>query len=167
MAALINEPDIADRGPYDTPFDDEVARHHLDMIRRTRAQKERLHLAITTDGHTPLGEVMLDLTHATLGYAVAAAHRRRHLATRGAAILTDYAHHALAIPRVLLEIEADNHPSIAVAQAVGYQRTHSTPHSYRSAHRTFTLHTWAHETPGSTGTTSTRRHRRRGGLRGR
>jgi RimJ/RimL family protein N-acetyltransferase len=40
--------------------------------------------------------------------------------------VTDYAHQALAIPRVLLEIEPDNDPSAAVAR---------------------TLLTWAHHAP--------------------
>lgn len=159
MAALLNEPDIADRSPYETPFDLGAARRHLDMIRRTRAEKERLHLAITTDGHPPLGEVMLDLTRGTVGYAVAAAHRRRHIATRSVVLLTDYAHHTLGLPRVLLEIEADNHPSMAVAQAAGYQRLPDEPHHYDSARRRFVLHTWAHHPR----TWGMRRARRPGG----
>ncbi|MGW0396050.1 GNAT family N-acetyltransferase [Streptomyces sp. NPDC003042] len=116
MVELFDEPDIADRTPLSSPFDTRAARDYLEMIHRTRAEGQRLHLAITTDGLKPLGEVLLNLSRGTMGYAVGTAHRGQRLALRAAQLVTDYAHQILELPRVLLEIEADNAPSIAVAR---------------------------------------------------
>ncbi|MGW3656925.1 GNAT family N-acetyltransferase [Streptomyces sp. NPDC005151] len=102
MVELFDEPEIADRTPLCSPFDLDAAREYLEMIHRTRAEGQRLHLAITTDGHKPLGEVLLNLSRGTMGYAVGTTHRGQRLALRAAQLLTGYAHQVLELPRVLL-----------------------------------------------------------------
>ncbi|MFJ3841983.1 GNAT family N-acetyltransferase [Streptomyces sp. NPDC090054] len=147
MVELFDEPDIADRTPLSSPFDMTAARDYLEMIHRTRAEGQRLHLAITTDGHKPLGEVLLNLSRGTMGYAVGTAHRGQRLALRAAQLVTDYAHQILELPRVLLEIEADNVPSIAVARALDFSLTNDEPERVEGKGRAFILHIWTHDNP--------------------
>ena len=147
MVSLFDEPDIADRTPLRSPFDLDAAREYLEMIDRTRAAGQRLHLAITTDGRKPLGEVLLNLSRGTMGYAVGTAYRGQRLALRAAQLLTDYAHQVLELPRVLLEIEGDNAPSIAVARALGFHPTNDEPEQVQEKGRAFSLHAWAHDAP--------------------
>jgi RimJ/RimL family protein N-acetyltransferase len=144
MVELFDASDIADRTPLASPFDLNAAREYLDTIRRARAEGERLHLAITSDGHQPLGEVLLNLSRGTMGYAVGTAHRGQRLAVRAGRLLTDYAHQVLGLPRVLLEIEADNAPSIAVARALNFHPTNDAPERVVDKARTIVLHVWAH-----------------------
>lgn len=148
MVKLFDEPDIADRTPLASPFDLDAAREYLEMIDRTRAEGQRLHLAITADGHEPLGEVLLNLSRGTMGYGVGAAHRGQRLALRAAQLLTDYAHQTLALPRILLEIEADNAASISVARALDFRPTNDEPEQVEGKGRAFVLHIWAHDAPG-------------------
>lgn len=148
MVELFDEPDIADRTPLRSPFDLDAAREYLEMIHRTRAEGQRLHLAITADGHRPLGEALLNLSRGTMGYAVGTAHRGQRLALRAGRLLTDYAHEVLELPRVLLEIEADNAPSVSVARALDFCPTNDEPERVEGKGRTFILHTWAHDSAG-------------------
>lgn len=62
MAELFDDPGVAYRTPLASPFGLDEARAYLEMVRRTRAAGDRLHLAITTDGHKPLGEVLVSLS---------------------------------------------------------------------------------------------------------
>ncbi|MCX4804435.1 GNAT family N-acetyltransferase [Streptomyces sp. NBC_01214] len=154
MVELFDEPDFADRTPLASPFDLTAAREYLQMIHRTRAEGKRLHLAITTDGFKPLGEVLLNLSRGTMGYGVGTAHRGHGLALRAAQLLTDYAHQVLELPRLLLEIEADNTPSISVAQALGFHPASDEPERVEGKGRTLVLHIWvhdAHDAPTCTG----------------
>jgi RimJ/RimL family protein N-acetyltransferase len=144
MVELFDEPDIADRTPLASPFDLNAAREYLELIHRTRAEGQRLHLAITIDGHTPLGEVLLNLTRGTMGYAVGSAHRGQRLAVRAGRLVTDYAHQVLGLPRVLLEIEADNAPSVSVARTLNFRPTNDEPEQVEGKGRSFVLHLWAH-----------------------
>ncbi|MER7108604.1 GNAT family N-acetyltransferase [Streptomyces sp. NPDC000229] len=145
MAELFDEPAVAYRTPLASPFDEAAATAYLSMIHRTRADGTRLHLAITKDGGAPLGEVLLDLTQGTLGYAVGAAHRGQGLASRATRLLTGHAHAVLGLPRVILRIEPDNAASAAVARAAGFRLTDEPPETVRSNGRTHTLLTWAHD----------------------
>lgn len=147
MVELFDEPDIANRTPLCSPFGLDAAREYLEMIHRTRAEGQRLHLAITTDGHKPIGEVMLNLSRASMGYAVGAAHRGQRLALRAAQLLVDYAHQVLELPRLLLEIEADNAPSIAVARALDFRPTNEEPEQVAGKGRAVVLHAWTHDAP--------------------
>jgi RimJ/RimL family protein N-acetyltransferase len=144
MVDLFDEVRIAERTPLRSPFDLEAARAYLDAARNTRAEGSRLHLAITTDGRQPLGEVLVSIDRASLGYAVGARHRGQGLASRAAGLLTAYAHQVLELPCLRLEIEADNAPSVAVARSLGFRLTDEEPKTVTEKGRTYLLHTWAH-----------------------
>lgn len=150
MAGLFDEPAVAYRTPLASPFDEAAAAAYLAMIRRTRADGTRLHLAITREGGAPLGEVLLSLTHGALGYAVGAPHRGRGLASRATRLLTAHAHEVLGLPRVILQIEPDNTASTAVARAAGFRLTDEPPETVQSNGRTHTLLTWTHDAPAGT-----------------
>ncbi|RST18447.1 N-acetyltransferase [Streptomyces sp. WAC05374] len=150
MSRLFDDPAVAYRTPLATPFDEAAAAAYLAMIRRTRAEGTRLHLAITEDGGAPLGEVLLSLSDGALGYAVGAAHRGRGLAARATRLLTGHAHGALGLSRVVLRIEPDNAASVAVARAAGFRLTGEPPATVRSNGRAHTLLTWAHHAPAVT-----------------
>lgn len=76
---------------------------------------------------------------------MAAAHRGRRLAVRAVRLMTEHAHQAVALPRVLLEIEPDNHPSVAVARAAGFHLTGTAPDVMEDKGRSHTLLPWAHD----------------------
>ncbi|MCW2887809.1 MAG: hypothetical protein QOE54_679 [Streptosporangiaceae bacterium] len=150
LAELFDDPEVAYRTPIVSPFDLAAARDYLRKARWSRAEDLRVQLAITTDGHQPKGEVLLirssvggDL--ASIGYSVGAAHRGRHLAARAVQVMTEYAHWVAALPQVLLEIEPDNAPSIAVARAAGFHLTEAPPTVAEQKGRRLTLLTWAHD----------------------
>ncbi|GAA2513482.1 GNAT family N-acetyltransferase [Streptomyces gobitricini] len=147
MSELFDEPAVTHRTPLASPFDEAAATAYLTMIRRTRADGTRLHLAITEDGGAPLGEVLLGTVQGAVGYAVGAAYRGRGLATRATRLLTGHAHEALGLRRVILRIEPDNRASAAVARAAGFRLTGEPPETVRSNGRTHALLTWAHECP--------------------
>lgn len=147
MAELFDDPAVAHRTPLVSPFDEAAARDYLQAIRESEGK--RINLAITTDGLRPLGEILLSLTRCTIGYAVGAAHRGQRLAPRATRLLTEYAHTTLGLPRVLLQIEPDNGPSVAVADRLGFRLTDEEPeHVTGKGGRVYTLLTWAHETDG-------------------
>jgi RimJ/RimL family protein N-acetyltransferase len=144
MAELFDTLDIAYRTPLASPFDLTAARDYLQMIRASHADGRRLHLAITTDGDLARGEVLLNLHGSTIGYGVGAAHRGQGLAVRAVRLITDYAHRTLAMPRLYAQIEPDNHPSMAVAKAAGFQLTDEAPERVTDKGRTYELLSWVH-----------------------
>ncbi|MGW4892519.1 hypothetical protein ACWEQL_09665 [Kitasatospora sp. NPDC004240] len=54
-------------------------------------------------------------------------------------------HEVLELPRVLLMIEADNAPGIAVARALGFRLTDDEPKEFPGKGRPLILQTWAHD----------------------
>jgi len=144
MVVLFNDPDVAYRTPMVSPFDQTAARDYLQLARQARARDQRIHLAITTDGGRPKGEVLLNRSRCSIGYIVGAAHRGQRLAVRALQVLTDYVHQVEDMPQVLLEIEPDNHPSAAVARAAGFCPTNKPPQTVEDKGRSYTLLTWAH-----------------------
>ncbi|MDI3408010.1 GNAT family N-acetyltransferase [Streptomyces cavernicola] len=152
MVELFDEPGVAYRTPLASPFDLVAARAYLDRARSTRADGTRIQLAVTEDGATPLGEVLLGSLGAerpagavTLGYAIGAAHRGRRLAARATRLLTEYAHTTLGLDRIRLQIEPDNAASVAVARAAGYRRRADVPPTRGSQKgRTYLLEVWEH-----------------------
>lgn len=142
MSELFDDPEVALRSPLASPFDLDAARAYLDMIRRTRAAGRRLHLAVTTDGRAPLGEVLLNVERGTMGYAVGAAHRGRRLAVRAVRLLTAYAQSTLELPRVVLQIEPENAPSVAVARAAGFVLSDEEPEEVARKGRRYVLLSW-------------------------
>lgn len=145
IVELFEAPDIAYRTPLPAPFDLHAAHEYLDRVRQTRFEGHQIHLAITTDGRHPQGEVLLNVNSRSISYVVGAAHRGQRLAARAVQVLTAYAHQELALPQVLLEIEPDNHPSIAVAQAAGFHSTDAAPEQVEDKGRSYSLLTWVHE----------------------
>ncbi|MFD5191903.1 GNAT family N-acetyltransferase [Streptomyces sp. NPDC058357] len=84
----------------------------MHSAQQARHADDRFNLAISADGHQALREVLLNCA---TGSIVGAAHRGQRLAVRTLRTMTEFAHTTIALPRVILEIEPDNHPSIAVA----------------------------------------------------
>ncbi|MEV5499835.1 GNAT family protein [Nonomuraea fuscirosea] len=81
----------------------------------------------------------------TISYIVGAAHRGQRLATRALLLMTEHARGELGLAQVSLEIEPDNHPSIAVARAAGFRRTDTPPEVVTVRDRSYTLHVWSHQ----------------------
>ncbi|MEV7228734.1 GNAT family N-acetyltransferase [Polymorphospora sp. NPDC051019] len=149
LSELFDEPQVDRWTPLRSPFDLTAARKYLDKAFRARAEDRGLHLAITTDGRTPLGEVLLFQTgggpdEAEVGYAVGAAHRRRGLARRAVTLLTGYAHRSLGMRRVVLRIDPANVASVAVAHSAGFAPTDEPPVTREAEGRTVSLRTWCH-----------------------
>ncbi|MEU0213096.1 GNAT family N-acetyltransferase [Streptomyces canus] len=94
-----------------------LAGRWLRSFHATRLLETSGSLAITTNGQQALGEVLLNQATGSIGYIVGAAHRGQRLAVRALRAVTEYAHVNATLPRIILEIEPDNHPSIAVARS--------------------------------------------------
>jgi RimJ/RimL family protein N-acetyltransferase len=148
MVELFDDPEVDRWTPLRTPFNLDAARAYLDRARQLRTAGQRLQLAITRDGTTPLGEILLfraeDPHAAELAYAVGAQHRRQHLASRAVQLITDYAYRTLAMNTVLLRIPAANTASAAVARTAGFHLDPGDP-TTRNGVR-YPLHTWRHQT---------------------
>src|SRR3569833_772831 len=149
MVELFDEPEVAYRTPLASPFDLPAARDYLKMIRRTHAKGERIHLAITTEGGRARGEVVLNLTSGTIGYAVGIAHRGQGLAVQAVHVLTGYAHRALATPRLRAQIEPNNHPKNTKTKTTKNRLTGEPAEPVEVKGRSYTLLTWVHEDHGS------------------
>ncbi|WP_059013349.1 GNAT family N-acetyltransferase [Streptomyces specialis] len=149
MAGLFDDPEVARWTPLRSPFDEDAAREYLSNALARAAAGTRIQLAITTDGLTPLGEVVLlpgddGRREVELGYSVGRPYRRRGLARRALTVLTDFTHRELAPARVVLRIDRDNAASNAVARATGYRLTDDEPLLREGADHRFTLLTWEH-----------------------
>lgn len=144
MHELFDDPDVAYRTPLESPFDDEAALRYLRRNQLARKEGKRLHLAVTLDGQKPLGEIMIGMRSHSIGYAIGTAHRGQRLATRSLQALTEYAHTSLDLATVMLEIEADNGASIAVARAAGFQRSGAESATVTDKGRTYDLLKWEH-----------------------
>lgn len=116
MTDLFDEPDIAEYTNIPSPFD---PGDYLAMIRRTRAEDNRLHLAITKDGRAPLGLAFFSPARGEVGYVVGKAHRRQGLAVRATRLLTEFGHDVIGLPRLTAQIIEGNTPSLGVARAAG------------------------------------------------
>jgi RimJ/RimL family protein N-acetyltransferase len=144
MSELFDDPEVAYWTPLRAPFDLAAAEAYYDAA---HTDNGRLHLAITTDGEQPLGEVMVNQKTSSLGYAVGPAHRGQGLAVRSLGLLTSYAHEVLELPRLILEIEPDNQASISVAKRTGYTLTDLPPTKLMDKGRDLVLLTWEHLAP--------------------
>ncbi|GAU71072.1 putative acetyltransferase [Streptomyces sp. NBRC 110611] len=122
MPELFDHPDIAYWTPIASPFDEAAARARLERNRQLRAEGTAIVLAITVDGGAPLGEVMLRRAPegTELGYAVGPAHRGQGLAARAVRLMAAYAFEQLGADQVILELEAENAASVAVATKAGF-----------------------------------------------
>ena len=145
MVDLFDDADIAYRLPVSSPFDLAAAREFLEGARQAHTEGKRLQLAITSDGQHPKGEVLLNLRTGSIGYMVGGAYRGQWLAVRATRLMTRYAHSALGFPRVLLQTEPDNRPSIGVARRAGFHLSDAEPVMVEDKGRRYALSTWVHE----------------------
>ncbi|MEU8364268.1 GNAT family N-acetyltransferase [Nonomuraea sp. NPDC048882] len=145
MVDLFDDPQVALRTPLAAPFTLSAARDYLGRARVNQADGRQLQLAITTDGGRAKGEVRLNRSTGTISYIVGAAHRGQRLATRALLLMTEYTHEELGLSQVSLEIEPDNHPSVAVARAAGFRLTNAPPEVVTVRDRSYTLHVWSHQ----------------------
>ncbi|MFI0999436.1 GNAT family N-acetyltransferase [Streptomyces galbus] len=144
MPALFDHPDIAYWTPIVSPFDEEAAWARMDRDRRLRAEGTAILLAVTVDGDAPLGEVMLRRAPegTELGYAIGPAHRGQALAVRAVRVMTAYAFEELGADRVVLELEAENAASVAVATRAGFRLLDVPLITGEEKGRPFALQTW-------------------------
>ncbi|MBY8881209.1 GNAT family N-acetyltransferase [Actinacidiphila acidipaludis] len=144
MPGLFDHPDVAYWTPLASPSDAAAARARLDRARQLRSEGTAVLLAITLDGGTPMGEVML--RHAPegteLGYVVGPAFRGQGLAARAVRVMASYAFEHLGAERVILELEAENASSVAVAGKSGFRLLDVPLIAGESKGRPFLLQTW-------------------------
>ncbi|MFE1292389.1 GNAT family N-acetyltransferase [Streptomyces sp. NPDC058751] len=149
MPELFDHPDIAYWTPLVSPFDEAAARARLDRDREMRAQGTVILLAITVDGGAPLGEVMLRRAPEgmEIGYAVGPAHRGQGLAVRAVRVMAAYAFERMGAERVILELEAENAASVAVATRAGFTLLDVPLITGEEKGRPFSLQTWGLSRP--------------------
>ncbi|MEV2245507.1 GNAT family N-acetyltransferase [Streptomyces sp. NPDC049970] len=150
MPELFDHPDIAYWTPIVSPFDEAAARARLDRARQLRKDGTTILLAITADGSaSPLGEVMLRRAPegTELGYAVGPAHRGRGLAARAVRVMAAYAFGQLGEERVVLELEAENAASVAVATKAGFGLLDVPLIEGEEKGRPYALQTWGLNRP--------------------
>ncbi|GAA0265020.1 hypothetical protein GCM10009527_071400 [Actinomadura nitritigenes] len=149
MPFLFDHPDIAYWTPIVSPFDAAAARARLDRARRLRREGGAL-LAITADGGAPMGEVMLRRAPEgiELGYAIGPAFRGRGLAARAVRVMASYAFEHLGAERVILELEAENAASVAVAVRSGFRLLDVPLITGEEKGRPYALQTWGLDRPG-------------------
>ncbi|MFD0021104.1 GNAT family N-acetyltransferase [Streptomyces sp. NPDC058382] len=145
MPGLFDHPDIAYWTPIVTPFDAEAARARLARARKLRADGTTILLAVTLDGGAPLGEVMLRRAPegTEIGYAIGPAHRGQGLAARAVRVMAAYAFEQLGVEQVILELEAENAASVAVAGRTGFSRLDVPLIEGEEKGRAYVLQTWA------------------------
>jgi RimJ/RimL family protein N-acetyltransferase len=151
MVQLFDEPEVGRWTPLPFPFDIPAAESYL--ARHIREAGTGIHLAITTDGQEPLGEILLYRTgehgqDAELAYAIGARYRRQRLALHAVRLMTSYAYDQLTRKRVILRIEAETQASNRVALAANFQRTDEPPAIRDTKGRAVTLLTWSHHPEG-------------------
>ncbi|MGP3773391.1 GNAT family N-acetyltransferase [Streptomyces sp. SDT5-1] len=150
MPELFDHPDVAYWTPMASPFDAAAARAQLELCRKRRAEGTSILLAITVDGGAPLGEVMLRRAAEgmEIGYAVGPAHRGQGLAARAVRVMAAYAFEELGASRVILELEAENAASVAVATKTGFRLLDDVPliHGEEKG-RPYALQTWGLDRP--------------------
>ncbi|MGW3159175.1 GNAT family N-acetyltransferase [Streptomyces sp. NPDC001089] len=88
--------------------------------------------------------MLLNRTTGGIGYIVGAAHRGQGLAARSLRMMSDFAHTTAGLPKAILEIERDNHPSISVARSSGFRQSKSPHETVTDKGRTYDLVTWEH-----------------------
>ncbi|MFD1271346.1 GNAT family N-acetyltransferase [Streptomyces kaempferi] len=113
LVALYDDPEIDRWTPVASPFGTGDARDYLAAARTKRADGHTVQLAITTDGRTALGEILLfhsavDGRDVELAYGIGAAHRRWGLAAGAVRLMVDHALRNTRARRAVLRIEDGN-----------------------------------------------------------
>lgn len=149
MPELFDHPDIAYWTPIVSPFDTAAAHARLARARQLRAEGSTILLAITVDGGPALGEVMLRRSPegTEIGYAVGPAHRGQGLAARAVRLMAAYAFEHLGADRVILELEAENAASVAVAAKAGFHLLDVPLITGQEKGRAYALQTWGLNRP--------------------
>ncbi|QKW07097.1 GNAT family N-acetyltransferase [Streptomyces sp. NA04227] len=149
MPGLFDHPDIAYWTPIVSPFDEAAAHVRLARARQLRAEGTSILLAITVDGGAPLGEVMLRRAPegTEIGYAVGPAYRGRGLAARAVRVMATYAFEQLGVDQVILELEAENAASVAVATQAGFGLLDVPLIEGEEKGRPYVLQTWGLRSP--------------------
>ncbi|NXY95447.1 GNAT family N-acetyltransferase [Streptomyces sp. BR123] len=149
MPELFDHADIAYWTPIASPFDAAAAEARLVRSRRLRTEGTAVLLAITVDGGAPLGEVMLrNAPEGTeIGYAVGPAHRGQGLAVRAVRVMAAYAFEQLRAEQVILELEAENAASVAVATRAGFRLLDVPLITGEEKGRPYSLQTWGLDRP--------------------
>ncbi|MEU8432866.1 GNAT family N-acetyltransferase [Streptomyces sp. NPDC029216] len=149
MPELFDHPDIAYWTPIVSPFDEAAARARLDRDRQLRKEGTTILLAITVDGGAPLGEIMLRRAPegTEIGYAVGPAHRGQGLAARAVRVMAAYAFEQWGAEQVILELEAENAASVAVAGKAGFRLLDVPLITGEEKGRPYVLQTWGLNRP--------------------
>lgn len=149
MPALFDHPDVAYWTPIVSPFDAAAACARLDRDRQMRREGTAILLAITLDGGAPMGEVMLRRAPGgtELGYVVGPAFRGQGLAARAVRVMASYAFDHLGAERALLEVEAENAASVAVAVKSGFRLLDVPLVTGEEKGRPYALQTWGLNRP--------------------
>ncbi|MFE1791398.1 GNAT family N-acetyltransferase [Streptomyces sp. NPDC059525] len=149
MPELFDHPDIAYWTPIVSPFDEAAARARLVRARQLRQEGTTILLAITVDSGAPLGEVMLRRAPegTEIGYAVGPAHRGQGLAARAVRVMAAYAFEQWGVRQVILELEAENAASVAVAGKAGFRLLDVPPITGEEKGRPYVLQTWGLDRP--------------------
>lgn len=151
MVELFDDPQFDRWTPLISPFNLEAARRYLAKRQEARDAGRLLQLAITTDGHTPLGEVLLirkdenGIPTAELAYGIGAKHQGQGLASRGVRLMTAHAYDIFSVQQVILYIDPENTPSQRVARTTGFHLTAAEPVIRERVNgRRVSLNTWIH-----------------------
>ncbi|MFI6082565.1 GNAT family N-acetyltransferase [Streptomyces sp. NPDC051217] len=147
LSALFDEPEMDRWTPLRAPFDETAARAYVARAHERRASGQALQLAITTDGQTPMGEVLLfvaaeDGSEVELGYGIGAPYRRQGLASRAVRLMLTHAFHDAPVRRAVLRIQPGNTASTAVARGTGFHLTDEPLVLRESGTRSVKLRTW-------------------------
>jgi len=145
MTELFDEPEIDRWTPLESPFDLDAARRYLTRADLRRSEGSALQLAVTQDGGTALGEVLIFDQGggvAELGYGIGLAHRGRGLAARAVRVLIGEAATSWSYRHFRLRIEPENAASVRVALDCGFARTVEPPAEMESKGRRIRIAVW-------------------------
>jgi RimJ/RimL family protein N-acetyltransferase len=127
LSRLFDEQSIDDWTPLESPFDEPAAQRYLDRALRLQGKGQGVQLAITTDGVTPLGEILLfegsEPDEAELAYAVGLQFRGRKLASRAMRLMLDFARQECGMTSFRLTISPANGASVHAAREAGFRLT--------------------------------------------
>ena len=147
LVTLYNTEEMNEWTPVAHPFDLEQARSYLQRA-AARAAHEMVQRAVTEDGVTALGEILLFATEVPLvcelGYAVNADSRGRSIAARSVRAMLPVAEE-LGYVHARLQIVTGNEPSEAVARRTGFSPTANPPILEHRKGRTVALATWTRQ----------------------
>ena len=128
LAGLLRDPEVIRNTRVPDPPEEGFERGWLDAYRQGAEDGTRDGFAIEDAetgaflGIAGLVAIERDANQAEIGYIVAREARGRGIATRALELVTDYALGEVGLERVQLLINADNEPSLRVADRCGYSR---------------------------------------------